>query len=933
MSESLTEHDSIPVLTSPTNGKHLLQRTRELDYFLEMTLDETRVMTKCRTANLFYFNNDCMLTSFYEDEVANESRIISQYCLDNRTSINLRKGDTLKIHNVNGETQTLTVGLPTLCTYLATPEGDIGAIYLRNPIYFEKFFDSDSGLIESLAVAFGILLKNGWNHQTRTELYFNFRSGLMLLLENSHLHQKIKESDNQLKSVLEVSNLINSSRELNEMIQSVLYSARKVIRAESASVFLIDEETGELYFDLVSGHKEGELTGIRIPPGKGIVGKSAQEKKIIMVNDTQNDPHFYGTVDKISQHQTRNLLAAPLLVDGEAIGVVEVLNTIDRPSFTEHDMDIFKSFSDSVAIAMQRRMLLDDIQEKNKQLEKKLSEVTSLHAVAATLVEVKSIDELFTRVLRIIIEDLKVGRASILMYNPKLETLEVVAREGIYDEEAINESIKELQQSKLSHHVFLTNTFLYTNNIHDSDELKKFSSPDRYKTGSSIILPISSSRKSLPYGVLCVSEPESGSFLEEDFRLLNTIVSQMVRGYENFKLNEEILARQAFEKEVEITSRIQQNILPGHIPDHTYMDMGARSVMARTIGGDFYDFYLQSESGDASMLVADVSGKSLPAALFMALSSSILRTIIRSETEPTRILSLANELLYEESHSGMFVTVFLARYEPGQSLLRYASAGHNEMLLVHSDGSYDLLSGKGAPLGVIPNHKQRFIGGEVRVQKGDLLVLYTDGVVEAVNQNNEEYGLDTFVSIIKENINNTPGEIIDAVYDSVLKFSGEKPQYDDFTMMISRFHTVEHKTGVYHLTLPAIVESIPILRDYITRLCINHGIDGQLRDDILLAADEAATNITMHAYEGIDIENPSFECDINIKYGSHFIIQFIDNGKFFNIDEVQHPDVQKNLSGKRKGGFGVYLIRALMDKCEYERKNNRNYFTAEKSLD
>jgi hypothetical protein len=137
-------------------------------------------------------------------------------------------------------------------------------------------------------------------------------------------------------------------------------------------------------------------------------------------------------VDQVSREITRNILAAPLLIEGEAIGVIEVINTIDRPAFSEHDLEIFESFSDSVAIALQRRRLLDSIQRTNVQLERRLREITSLHAVARAQVEERTIQDLFARALNIVRDDLKVGRASILMASGS--TLKMAASAGTYDE-------------------------------------------------------------------------------------------------------------------------------------------------------------------------------------------------------------------------------------------------------------------------------------------------------------------------------------------------------------------------------------------------------------------------------------------------------------------------------------------------------------------
>lgn len=919
-------------------GRLVLGRNEELNYILEMALDEIKSMIKARRADFYFFEDDQTLVPFKSDGSHSGLRNLCDYCIRERTSYNFRKrktDDSGAVANYPAEIQDLDE--PALCVYLGLQEGELGAIVLSEPIFFEHFFEADLNLVKNFAATFSILLRNGWTDQRTSEIYLNFRSSLLLLLDNAHLNQKIKNADYRLNTVLEVSNLINSSRELNEMIQAVLYSCRRVLRAQSASMFLVDEKTGELYFDIVTGKEGDTLKGFRIPPGQGIVGLCAREKRSIVVNDAQNDPRIYRVVDEFAHNITRNLMAAPLMVNDRCIGVLEVINTIDRSYFNESDLELFESLSDSVAIAIQRRMLLDAVEGQNLELERKLRETTTLHAVTRALVEVSSAHDLFQRVLETIYENMHIQRLSVMLYESANDALSVEAivgpRPGREEPGVPERDGRPAGEKKsLARYVFDRNEPLFIKDLSQHKELLEYCTPGRYATNTFILIPLTGSRNENPYGVLCATDPSLDVFLEEDFPLLSTIASQVVRGYENWLLNQESMAKKAMEKEVEITSRIQKNILPSSIPEHMHVELGARSVMARTTGGDFYDYHVHSDNGPITLLVADVSGKSLPAAIFMAMSSSILRTIIRTETDPVQILTKANDLIYEESQSGMFVTVFLARFDPHTGTLRYASAGHNEMLLLHTDGSFEMLSGRGHPLGVLPSHRQKYIGGERKVQGDDLLVLYTDGVSEAMNSRNEQFGLEPFMNLVRHNKDRKPAEIIQTVYREVLQFSGSDLQTDDFTMLVSRFQGTLEGSRRYHIELPAHKESIPALRDQLMQICIRHGLFGDELDDILLVSDEAATNIVVHAYADSELPDPRFECDLQIESHNYVRINFRDRGRPFRMDQVQQPDVRQNLAGKRKGGFGVYLIKSLMTRVEYRREDGVNYLSAEKDL-
>lgn len=919
-----------PLLQRLASGQVALRRNPDVDYILDLALDEALRMVRAQVGNFYFYNDAGELQAFHDEADDEESRSLCQYCIENHVSLNLAPPEQPGasepvLHAGSDGPSDHVVSTPTICVYLGLQEGDFGAIILRQPRVFPRFYENDINLIKTFATTFSILLKNSWRDLRSSEIYLSFKSSLLLLLENANLIQKLKQSDYTLHSVLEVSNLINSSRQFGEMIQAVLYSARKVIQAESASLFLMDEATGELYFDIISGEESVELQGLRIPQGQGIVGICALEKRSILVNDAQNDPRLYKKIDEVSQNVTRNLMASPLLVEDRTIGVIEVINTVDRSTFSERDLQVFESFSDSVAIALQRRRIQDDLQQTNIKLEQRLSEITCLHAVAGALVEANSIDEIFDRVLKIICDSLDVGRVSILLHHEDAG-LQLAAQEPP------TEPASDIAQDeeRLSQYIFERGAPVFIEDFEHS-EYARFSRPERYRTRSCILIPMASSRESRPFGVLCATESAHGRFSQEDYRLLVTITSQVVRGYDNIRLNEDILAKQAIEKEVEITSKIQQNILPMHTPAHKHIDLSARSIMARTTGGDFYDYHVTPPDGDAFLLVADVSGKSLPAALFMAITSSILRTIIRSESDPTAVLERANELIYEESESGMFVTVFLARYVAEERLLKFASAGHNEMVLLHVDGTYEILSGKGPPLGVTGSTTQ-YKGGETGLREGDLLVLYTDGVVEAVDEHNEEFGLPRFLDLIRRNRTRSAEDMIRIVYEAVTDFAGTELQFDDFTMLVTRFRGIQPDLNRYHISMPARTESIPILRDFIMHICMRHRVGGTMLEDLLLVADEAATNIVLHAYAEVQSDDPSFECDLEIEEADHVRLVFRDRGGLFNLGAVKHPDLRANLAGERKGGFGVYLIKRLMDQVSYLRQDEVNYLFAEKRL-
>lgn len=898
-----------PVLNAGQDRSLHFAWTPTVDRFVRWMIEEVARFGGASTSTFFQRDPDGRLfPAISLEPVDPEELRVAKEALRTRSSCLFRRGDL-----VDGQ----PISRASAAILLSTPEGELGVVVLRKS--GEHFYENEFYLTKSLGASFALILRGSVSLDD--DIYLKLENSLMVLLENAHLNQKVREADSRLRAVLEVSNLINSSRQLDQMIETVLYSAVHVIRAESASLFLLDEATGELVFDVITGNET--LKGVRIPRGQGIVGICANEKVPIIVNDALTDPRVYRSVEELSRIVTRNLLACPLLIGDECIGVIEVINTVSRADFSPADLEIFSSFSDSVAIALQRRRLLDDIQNANRELERRLRENKCLHRVTATMVEARTVDELFGGVLTVLTNELGLRRASIMLYSPADDRLEIHASVGL-------PMFGPGEMSAgLARYVLDKKVPFYVSDLDHHPELAVFASSGRYTSGSCILIPMLEGADDTAIGVFSVSDPAQGSFHPDDFRIIVTAVSQIVKGYVNFKLSEQLLQKKAMEKELEITSRIQRDILPSVVPDHDFIALSARSVPARTMGGDFYDYYRESPEGRFTVLVADVSGKSLPAALFMAVSSSILRTMTRTEDDPARILARSNDLLFEESESGMFVTVFLAQFDPVRGVLRYASAGHNEMLLLHSDGRFEVLRGKGPPLGVVPTRPGLYEGRETPLCDGDMLILFTDGVVEAVNRDNEEFGLDRFVDILRDLRERSLGEIIDSVYRASTEFAGNVPQYDDFTMLATRYTNVLNQE--YRFVFPAVPESVPALVDEVARVLSRSGVSGPDLDDILLACDEVSTNIVSYSFHGLPVAEPRFQC-LYERHGRLLRFTFIDGGRKFDFQSAGKPALEENLSGVRRGGFGIFLVRTLMDRTEYEHRDGMNYLSIEKKL-
>ena len=237
----------------------------------------------------------------------------------------------------------------------------------------------------------------------------------------------------------------------------------------------------------------------------------------------------------------------------------------------------------------------------------------------------------------------------------------------------------------------------------------------------------------------------------------------------------------ALQNELNVASSMQQSILPTVFPQGNDFQSFASMEPARNVGGDFYDF-MRLESGRIGLAIADVSDKGVPAALFMMSSRTLLKGAAIGNQYPGETLKEVNDLLCDDNEALMFVTLIYAVYDPATGDLSYANGGHNSPVVVHADGTFTVLPMTGGiALGVMPGFE--FIQNSITLDPGDTLVLYTDGVTEAMNEVGEEYGMDRLCEVLSSVAPREAEEVSKAIFQSIREFAGEAPQSDDITCL------------------------------------------------------------------------------------------------------------------------------------------------------
>jgi serine phosphatase RsbU (regulator of sigma subunit) len=284
---------------------------------------------------------------------------------------------------------------------------------------------------------------------------------------------------------------------------------------------------------------------------------------------------------------------------------------------------------------------------------------------------------------------------------------------------------------------------------------------------------------------------KKGGFTETDLELLTAIASTAAIAIDNARLYQAAVEKGRMERELQMALNVQTGLLPDNVPQLDGWDFAAQWQPARQVSGDFYDFIPLKGAGHTlfwgepalGMVIADVTDKGMPAALFMAFTRSIIRANIHQVSSPAEGITHANQLICEESTRGLFVTLFYGQLNPETGDLIYVNAGHNPPLFYHAKTeTLERLMPTGIPVGVVEDfeYKQE----HVALEPGDFIFCYTDGITEAVDSDNQEFSLARLEKVVLANRYASADKLIQAVEHAVDEFTPEGSKFDDTTTIV-----------------------------------------------------------------------------------------------------------------------------------------------------
>ena len=419
----------------------------------------------------------------------------------------------------------------------------------------------------------------------------------------------------------------------------------------------------------------------------------------------------------------------------------------------------------------------DSSDDKTQQLQLAVNELRVLNDIATTITSIQPVEEIIDQIVLKCIKHLGVeeGTISLLEKEEQEQQFHTMVRRH----NTSSEKVPIRLDDRLKGWMLKNQSTLMSNNIKEDDRFN-FLDDKSYPFQSILCVPLMV--KGDLIGYLAVFNKKNGEpFLKEDRRLLSIIGSQSAQVIENARLYEEEKALMSLQEEMRMARDIQLNLLPDSSPDIPGFDIKTINQPAKSVGGDYLDFISLSPSR-LGFCVGDITGKGMPAAMLMANLQATLRSHAIIFDDCCKCMEGTNELLFRSTEPSKFATLFYGILDYENSTLQYTNGGHDDALLFRQNGSVEKLESTGLLLGVV--EKSNYEMGTISFETDDILLLYTDGITEAMNPNDEEYGLDRLTELVLENRGQSAEETLNLVLQDVNKHADGASQSDDITMMV-----------------------------------------------------------------------------------------------------------------------------------------------------
>lgn len=573
--------------------------------------------------------------------------------------------------------------------------------------------------------------------------------------------QSVRVDPMEIGFLVQLADALNTTLDLKTLLLRTADLVRAVIDYRIFAILLINDRTNDLRMRFQIGHRP-EIERMRIPIGRGIVGRVAETRQPLLVNDVS---HFENYIN--ANPNVRSELAVPLIVKNRVIGVIDIQS--EQPDyFRPEHMHLLTLTASRIGQAVENARLYTRVARQAQTLE-------VLNEISRELTAILEFDTLLERIGQLLHRLINYQMFSILLLNEQEQVLEIRYSQR-FGKPAVPHTKLPLDRG-------LTGTAIQENRLINAHDVRRES---RYvmvnpETRSEMVVPLAYKGKVI--GVLDLEHTRVGFFNEEHERTVTTLAAQIAIAIENARLYQRVAAEeQRLERDLQMARDVQLRLLPPKKPTHTNAQFAARFLAARTIGGDLYDF-LFYDPNRTGIALGDVSGKAAPAALYAALVSGLIRSAAGQKPSPAAMLESLNNALQERRMDSQYVTMLFSVWNDDTQTLQIANAGAVQPLFCRS-GEVEVIHAEGFPLGLFPaTNYEEF---NISTRPGDSIVFFSDGIVDAQNPKGEMFGTERLISVVRKNQRKSAANLADTIIAEVSKFQAGAEHFDDETVVVLR---------------------------------------------------------------------------------------------------------------------------------------------------
>lgn len=587
---------------------------------------------------------------------------------------------------------------------------------------------------------------------------------------------RIRVSSEHVDFLLRLAEALNNTLDLQTLMLRVAELVRAVVDYRIFAILLINDRTHELWMRFQVGHTH-DIERLRIKLGRGIVGQAAQHRTSVLVDDVRHTPQYINANPAVQSE-----LAVPLIVKNRVIGVIDI-ESEQLAAFTPDQQRLLELVASRMAVAIENARLYT-------RLSRQAQTLTVLSEISRELTSILDLDSLLQKIGSLLKRVVDFQMFTILLWSES--TQQFVHRFSTRFGERVHRGRNAVLGQGIigiaaqQRHPILVNDVRKDHRyLGDSTDASEKVHSGSSEVRSMLAVPLIYKEKAI--GVMALEHTRVNYYNEDHQRTLTTLAAQIAIAITNARLYERIFEEeQRLERDLQMAREVQIRLLPPLPAPLPGVEFAARFLPARSIGGDVYDFIPYGD-GRIAIAMGDVSGKAAPAALYAALVSGILRSLAAQHLRPADMLAALNQQLQERKLDAQYVTMLFAVWDDRARTLSLANAGSVQPMLVSRSPegmSARTIQAEGFPLGMFPGAEYEEF--TLATQPGDLLVFFSDGIVDANNAAGDMFGDERLCAVLESLQEPEAETAVSAVLDAVGAFQAGKEHFDDETLVVLR---------------------------------------------------------------------------------------------------------------------------------------------------